>query len=107
MKDTPSLISGLGRSAGEGWTTYSSTLGLPLGSAGKESSCNVGDLGLVAGLGRSPGKGNGYPLQYSGLEISMDRIFHGVTKSQTRLSDVYFQPLHIVIFFFYMCGEKT
>ena len=42
------------------------------GSAGKESTCNVGDLGLIPGLGRSPGEGKGYPLQYSGLENSMD-----------------------------------
>ena len=47
-------------------------LGFLGGSAGKESTCNAGDLGLIPGLGRSPGKGNGYPLQYSGLENSMD-----------------------------------
>ena len=62
----------------------------PCGSAGKESACNVGDLGLIPGLGRSPGEGNGYPLQYSGLENSMNCIVHGVTKSQTRLSDFHF-----------------
>ena len=45
--------------------------GFPCGSAGKESSCNVGDLGLIPGLGRSPGEGKGYPLQYAGLENSM------------------------------------
>ena len=45
-------------------------LGFPGGSAGKESACNVGDLGSVPGLGRSPGEGKGYPLQYSGLENS-------------------------------------
>ena len=39
----------------------------------KESTCNAGDLGLIPGLGRSPGEGNDYPLQYSGLENSMDR----------------------------------
>ena len=55
----------------------------PCGSAGKESACNAGDLGSIPGLGRSPGEGNGYPLQYSGLENSMDCIVHGVTKSQT------------------------
>ena len=43
-------------------------LGFPCGSAGKESTCNAGDPSLIPGLGRSPGKGNGYPLQYSGLE---------------------------------------
>ena len=47
-------------------------LGFPGGSAGKESTCNVGDLGSIPGLGRSPGEGNGYPLQYSDLENSMD-----------------------------------
>ena len=57
--------------------------GFPWGSAGKESPCSVGDLGLILGLGRSPGEGNGYPLQYSGLENSMDCIVHGVAKSRT------------------------
>ena len=58
-------------------------MGFPGGSAGKESACNVGDLDLIPGLGRSPGEGNSYPLQYSGLENSMDCIVHGVEKSQT------------------------
>ena len=65
-------------------------LGFPCGSAGKESTCDVGDLGSIPGLGRSPGEGKGYPLQYSGLENSMDSIVHGVTKSQTRLSNFHF-----------------
>ena len=52
---------------------YVSSLGFPGGSVGKESACNAGDLGLIPGLGRSPGEGNGCPLQYSGLENSMDR----------------------------------
>ena len=47
-------------------------LGFPCGSAGKESARNAGDLGLIPGLGRSPGEGKVYPLQYSGLENSMD-----------------------------------
>ena len=68
--------------------------GFPGGSAGKESSCNAGDLGLIPGLGRSPGEGNGYPLLYSGLENSMDYIVHGVTKSQTQLSDFHFLSLY-------------
>ena len=55
--------------------------GFPGGSDGKESTCNVGDLGSIPGLGRSPGEGKGYPLQYSGLENSMDCIIHRVTKS--------------------------
>ena len=48
--------------------------GFPGDSAGKESTCNVGDLGLSPGLGRCPGEGKGYPLQYSGLENSMDYV---------------------------------
>ena len=48
-------------------------LGFPGGSAGKESACNVGDLGSIPGLGRSPGEGKGYPLQYSGLESPWGR----------------------------------
>ena len=60
-------------------------MGFPGGSDGKESACNEGDLGLIPGLGRSPGEGKGYPLQYSGLENSM-----GVTKSRTGLSDFHF-----------------
>ena len=62
------------------------------GSAGKESACSAGDLGSIPGLGRSPGDGNGNPLQYSCLGNPMGRgawqpTVHGVTKSQTRLSD--------------------
>ena len=69
------------------------SLSFPCGSAGKESACNAGDLGLIPGLGRSPGEGKGYPLQYSGLEKSMDCIVLGVAKSQTRLSDFHFTSL--------------
>ena len=56
-------------------------------SVDKESACKAGDPGSIPGLGRSPGKGKGYPLQYSGLGNSMDCIVHGVTKSRTWLSD--------------------
>ena len=66
--------------------------GFPDISVGKESACNTGDLGSIPGSGRSTGEGIGYPLQYSGLENSMDSIVHGVTKSHTQLSDFYFQP---------------
>ena len=64
----------------------------PGGSDGKESACKAEDLGLIPEFGRSPGEGNGNPLQYSCLETSMDRgarqaIVHGVTKSRTRLSN--------------------
>ena len=67
-------------------------MGAQGGSDGKESACSEGDLGSIPGLGRSPGEGNGNPLQCSCLENSMDRgvwwaIVHGVTKSQTRLVD--------------------
>ena len=61
--------------------------------AGKESPCNAGDAGSTPGLGRFPGEGKGYPLQYSGLEKSMNCIVHGVTKSQTQLSDCHFPPM--------------
>ena len=57
--------------------------GFPGGSAGKESACNMGDLGSTPGFGRSPGEGNGYPFQHSDLENSVDYTVHGVTKSQT------------------------
>ena len=65
-------------------------LGFPGGSAGKESACNAGDLDSIPRLGRSSGEGKGHPLQYSGLENSMDCVVHGVAKSQTRLSDFHF-----------------
>ena len=66
-------------------------MGFPGGSAGKESTCNAGDLGSILGLERSPGEGKGYPLHYSGLENSMDCIVHGVAESDTteRLSLSY------------------
>ena len=63
---------------------------LPGSSAGKESTCNVGNLESITGLGRSPGEGNSYPLQYSGLENSTDCTDHGVRKSWTQLSDFHF-----------------
>ena len=66
--------------------------GFPGGLGGKESACNEGDLSSILELGRSPGEGHGNPFQYSRLENSMDKgawwaPVHGVTKSQTRLSD--------------------
>ena len=70
----------------------SSNMGFPGGSAGKESACNAGDLSSVPGLGRSPGEGKDYPLQYSGLENSMHCIVHGVTKSWTQLRDFHSLP---------------
>ena len=64
----------------------------PGGSDGKESTCNAGGLGLIPGLGRSPGEGNDYPLWYSCLKNSMDRgawraTAHGTAKSRTELSN--------------------
>ena len=64
--------------------------GFPGGSDGKESACNAGDRGSMPGLGRSPGEGNGNPLQYSCLENPMDRrvqpvIVHGFAKTETGL----------------------
>ena len=67
-------------------------VGFPHSSVGKESACNAGDPGSIPGLGRSPGEGNGNPLQYSCLENPMDRgacraTVHGVAKSRTGLRD--------------------
>ena len=71
------------------WMIASLLWGLPCGSAGEESICSAGDLGLIPGLGRSPGERKGYPLQYSGLENSMDCVVRGVAKSPTRMSDFH------------------
>ena len=65
------------------------------------SACNAGDLGSIPGLGRSPGEGNGNPLQYSCLENPIDRgawwpTVHGVAKSRTRLSDFTFKIMELV-----------
>ena len=67
-----------------------SHLGFPGDSDGKESACNVGDPGSVPEWGRSPGEGIGYPLQYSGLENSMDCMVCGIAKTLTRLSNFHF-----------------
>ena len=63
-----------------GWRKCSIRFNSDCGSADKESTCNVGDLGLIPGLGISPGEGKGYPLQYSGLENLMDSIVHGAQR---------------------------
>ena len=68
-------------------------IGFPGGSAGKESAFSAGDLGLIPGLGRFPRKGMA-TVENSGLENSMDYIVHGVTKSQTQLSDFHFTSLY-------------
>ena len=64
-------------------------LGFPGGLEGKESTCKLEDMGSIPGLGRSPGEGIGYPLQYSVLENLVDCIVHGVAKSRTQLSDFH------------------
>ena len=79
------------------------SLGFPGGLDGKESFCSTGDPGSIPESGRSPGEGNGNPLQYSCLENPMDggaweAAAHGVTKSRTRLSD--FTSLHLTSFYF-------
>ena len=63
----------------------------PDSSVGKESTCNAGDPDSISGLRRSAEEGNSYPLQYSGLEHSIDYTVHGVTKSQTQPSNFHFQ----------------
>ena len=68
------------------FSIFKGYLSFPGGSAGKQSACNAGDLGSIPGLGRFPGEGKGYPLQYSGLEYYMDCIVDGVAKSRTELS---------------------
>ena len=76
----------------------------PGGSAGKESTCNWGGLGLIPGLGRSPGEGKGYPLQYSGLARSMNYTVHGVAKNQTWLSDFLITSLQASMYLWiYIC----
>ena len=67
-------------------------LGFLGGSEGKEPTCSAGDLGSIPGLGRSPGEGNGYPLQYSGLENSTDCIVRGVAKSWIQQRDFHLIP---------------
>jgi len=77
-------------------------LGVPCGSAGKESAFSAGDLGSIPGLGRSPGEENSYPLQYSALENFMDCIVCGVAKSQTRLSDFHFSFMYILQYSYFL-----
>ena len=78
-------------------------LGFPCGSASEESACNVGDLDLIPGLGRCPGEGNGYPLQYSDLEDSMDGMVHGVAES-----DMTEQPsLHFTFSCLRLCDARA
>ena len=90
MQETPVQLLGWEDLLEKGKATYSSILGLPCGSAVKESARSVGDLGSIPGLGRSSGEEKGYLLQYSGLENSVDCIVLGVAKSGTLLSNFHF-----------------
>ena len=72
----------MGRNLSDSYSFFFGYAHFPDISVGKEST-NVGDTSSIPGLGRSPGEGKGYPLQYSGLENSMDCIVHGVAKSRT------------------------
>ena len=75
------------------------------GSAGRESACNVGDLGSIPEFGRFPAEGKSYPLQYSGLENSMNYTVHGLAKSRTQLSD-FTSYIHICMYvcmYVYIC----
>ena len=82
--------------------------GFPGGSDDKESACSVGDLGSIPELGRSPGEGNGYPLQYFVLESSMSYTVDGVTKRWTQLSDFLFStsPQNLCDLIQHQCTEK-
>ena len=83
MQETPVPFQGLGDPLEEGRLSTPVFLGFTCDSVGKESACNAGDLSLIPGLGRSPGERKGYPLQYSGLENSLDCIVCGVAKGRT------------------------
>ena len=83
MQETPVRFLGREDPLEKGMATHSSILGLPLWLSWYRIHLNAGDLGLISGLGRSPGEWKGYPLQYSGLENPLDCMVHGVTKSRT------------------------
>ena len=79
-------------------------VGFPGGSDSKESACNIGDPGLIPVLGKSHGKGNGSPLQYSCLKNHLDRGVHGATKSQThRLTNTH---THTILCLFPILNTK-
>ena len=80
--------------------------GFPGDSDSKESVCNARDSGSIPGPERSPGEGKGCPLQYSGLENSMDCIVHGVAKSQTRLSNFHFTYTDFLSFWLFFQLQK-
>ena len=82
-------------------------LGCPCGSAGKESTCNEGDLGSIPGLGRSPGEGKGYPLQYAGLENSMDYIVHELQRVKNDWATFTFTFLNLGYLVFFNLQTTT
>ena len=75
------------------WVSSNMIMGSPPGSAGKESTCNVGDLGLIPGLGRSPEEGKGYPLQHSDLENSMDSPWSHKGSDTTKQRSLHFNTI--------------
>ena len=77
-------------------------MGFPDGSVGKESACNAGDPSSIPGLGRSPGEGKGYPLQYSGLENSMECIDHGVSKESDTTEQLSLREICEGINYYYL-----
>ena len=100
MQETLVLFLGQEDLLEKGQATPLVFLGFSYGSAGKESACNVGDLGLITLLGRSTEEGNGYPLQYSGLENSMDCTVHRTTKSRARPRNFYFTNIAVCIWLY-------
>ena len=87
-------------------------MGFPGGSDGKESACDAGGLGLIPGWGRSPGEGNGYPLQYSCLENSMYRgaweaIVHGVASQICNYTFIGFMETIVIIPLLFAFGIKN
>ena len=107
VKNSPAIQETLVRFLGQE-DPLEKRIGYPLQSswaslvAGKESTCNVGYLGSIPGLGRSTREGNGYPLQYSSLENSMDCLVHGIAKSQTQLSEFHFHFSSSLPFLFWV-----
>ena len=100
MQEIPVQFLGVEDLLGKGSAAHSSIFGLSLWLSWLRISCNVGDLGSIPGLGRSPGEGKGYPLQYSGLENSMDCVIHGGHKESDmteRLSLQFTEPNHCLL----------
>ena len=90
MQEIPGRFLGQEDMLEKGSATTPVFLGFLCGSAGKEFTCNAGDLGLISRLGRCPGEWECYTLQYSGLENSMDCVVRGVAKNWTRLREFHF-----------------